>query len=262
MSAYPLFTILTLAEIIYKSSKKRKKKKQLKINTLSGDVEIRNLIDKVLNLNKIIKENDFKSNENKLEIYKLKKPSLKEIKKPIKDEFETSIQYNLRYQNYKRELEFNKNQFTEKLQQFENKKLALLDSYTFDRDTLIHQLEVKKNILLNEQEKVLNEKVNIYENSKIFPGITISDYDADKELFKILINKLNCDLKFNINKAREFKKSFDLFEKKIQVQFVLIDSILFYKYLSIEIKVIRKENYKIILPENLSKLPISSYKNV
>jgi len=244
------------------NEEREKKDNQLKIDTVSGDVTICNLINRILDFESKLEHNDIKNNEHKIEKPVLKKPDLNIINEPTKDEFETTEQYNIRYKRYKNELEINKKHYVEKLQNFKKLKAKEMHKYTKERNELIKQLEKEKHKIISEQKQVLEEEVNIYKNSRIFPKISISIYDADKELFKIFVKKHPYNLKINMDDAKQFKNSFDLYEKKIKVKIMITNHKLFYKYIKLEIKTDWEEIYKINLTDDLYRMPISSYKNI
>lgn len=261
MSYKDLIIPVLIAKKIYQSSKKKKKKRQLIIDTKSGDLKIANIITQILEIEKKIKKCNIENNESKLEYNKLKEPEFEKIEVPVKDEFETTEQFNKRIQKFNIETENSKIKYEEEMKKFKIKKQDLLNSYTNDRNALIKELDITKCILQKQRDEILKEKIRVNIDSRIFPDISLRTYDADKEFFIMFVGKHDVTMNIPIDKAKKFKDEFDNMKKEFILQIISVKNQLFYKFLELII-IHNSDHIHYNIPDYNYKLPISSFKKV
>lgn len=214
---------------LFDKKRKSKLKKKKKKDEASGDMKIYESMQLLLS-----DIDEFK------DTYQNKVLNLKEIQKPIKDEFETTEQFNKRYKVYEEKLESINDHNIKEKKRFDN---------------MMKELKEK---LINEKKNKIKEIIEVTKDSLIFPDIKISEYNADKEQFLIYINDYKHKLYIPLNEAKEFKNSFMNYDASIQVKLLMNNKKIHYHYVILIIYT-PKHDIHIQLPDKPYDLPVKKY---
>ena len=246
--------------------KRIKKENRIKTSKESGDSKIYTIIHKISNLNiEYIKLGEMLENKKPIKEV-LQKPVFENITRPIKDEFETTANFNKRILTYKKKVKKNKQDYNKELIKFKILKKNDEKNYNKVVNEFIRSIKEKQHKIIVKQNDLLKESFVINQESKLFPEIIINKYNADREVFDIVVvNKLKCSLKVKLGLAREFKNNFYKFTKESGIKLLYINNKLQYKYTYIKI-LFNDKVYQIDLLQkqkkgNVLKLFLSTYNN-